>query len=267
MIKAEGLCKVFIKNEAQQGKKKLFAKKQSTKKEFYAVNHISLEIGEGEIVGVLGPNGAGKTTLLRMLGNLMEPTEGTVSITDKEGNVLTDSVEIKKRIGYLSGNTKLYHRLSVREMLQVFGSIYQLPKEEIEHRIQEIFQVLDMESFGDNRIEKLSTGQTQRASIARCLIHKPDIYIFDEPTLGLDILSSEAIVNFMKKEKERGKTVIYSTHYMEEAQYLCDRIIMVHKGNVIAEGTAATLMEQTGTDNLRDVFMAIMRGEADRDEE
>ena len=220
-----------------------------------------MEIGEGEIVGILGPNGAGKTTLLRMLGNLMEPTEGTVSITDQEGKVLSNTVEIKKKIGYLSGNTKLYHRLSVREMLRVFGSVYQLPKEEVEKRIQEIFRVLDMESFGDNRIEKLSTGQTQRASIARCLIHQPEIYIFDEPTLGLDILSSEAIVNFMKQEKERGKTVIYSTHYMEEAQYLCDRIIMIHKGNIIARGTAEELMEQTGTDNLRDVFMTIMRGE------
>lgn len=261
MIKADGLCKVFIKNEAQKKKKSFFAKKQRTKQEFYAVNHISLEIGKGEIVGILGPNGAGKTTLLRMLGNLMEPTEGTVSITDKEGNILTDSVEIKKRIGYLSGNTKLYHRLSVREMLRVFGSVYQLSKEEIENRINETFEMLDMESFGDNRIEKLSTGQTQRAAIARCLIHKPEIYIFDEPTLGLDILSSEAIVHFMKQEKERGKTVIYSTHYMEEAQYLCDRIIMVHQGNVIAEGTASELMEQTATDNLRDVFLSIMRGE------
>lgn len=267
MIKADGLCKKFMRNEAQQGKKKLFAKKQRTKKEFYAVNHISLEIGEGEIVGILGPNGAGKTTLLRMLGNLMEPTEGMVSITDRDGNILNDSIAIKKRIGYLSGNTKLYHRLSVREMLRVFGAVYQLSKEEIEIRIQEIFQVLDMESFGDNRIEKLSTGQTQRASIARCLLHKPEIYIFDEPTLGLDILSSEAIVNFMKQEKERGKTVIYSTHYMEEAQYLCDRIIMVHQGNIIAEGTAKQLMEQTGTDNLRDVFMMIIRGEEKEDYE
>lgn len=261
MIKAEGLCKVFIRNEAVQKKKKLFEKKQRTKQEFYAVDHISLEVNKGEIVGILGPNGAGKTTLLRMLGNLMEPTKGTVSITDPMGNVLTDTVEIKKQIGYLSGNTKLYHRLSTREMLQVFGKIYQLSKEEIDERIDEIFKVLDMESFGDNRIEKLSTGQNQRASIARCLIHQPELYIFDEPTLGLDILSSEAIVQFMKQEKERGKTVIYSTHYMEEAQYLCDRIFMIHEGKIIATGTAEELMEQTGTDNLRDVFFSLIRGE------
>lgn len=259
MIRAENLSKKFMKNEALQQKKSLFGRKQKTKGEFYAVDHISLEIGEGEIVGILGPNGAGKTTLLRMLGNLMEPTEGTVSITDSDGVILTDAVAIKKRIGYLSGNTKLYHRLSVREMLRVFGSVYQLSKEEIEKRIQEIFEMLSMESFGDNRIERLSTGQMQRASIARCLIHQPKIYIFDEPTLGLDILSSESIINFMKQEKEHGKTVIYSTHYMEEAQYLCDRILMIHQGKIIAQGTPSQLMEQTKTNNLREVFLAFIK--------
>lgn len=259
MIKAEELCKVFVRNEGKQ-KGKIF-QKGKTKKEFYAVDHISLEVGEGEIVGVLGPNGAGKTTLLRMLGNLMEPASGMVSITDSEGVEITDQVEIKRRIGYLSGNTKLYNRLSVREMLQVFGSIYKFSKEEMEQRIEEIFRVLDMESFGDNRIEKLSTGQTQRASIARCLIHNPNVYIFDEPTLGLDILSSEAIVNFMKQEKEKGKSVIYSTHYMEEAQYLCDRIYMMHEGRFIATGTPEELMEQTQTSNLRDVFFRLIKAE------
>ena len=259
MIKAEELCKVFTRNEGKQKGKGL--KRAKTKKEFYAVNHISLEVGEGEIVGVLGPNGAGKTTLLRMLGNLMEPASGMVSITDSEGVEITDQVEIKRRIGYLSGNTKLYNRLSVREMLHVFGSIYKFSKEEMEQRIEEIFRVLDMESFGDNRIEKLSTGQTQRASIARCLIHNPNVYIFDEPTLGLDILSSEAIVNFMKQEKEKGKSVIYSTHYMEEAQYLCDRIYMMHEGRFIATGTPEELMEQTQTSNLRDVFFHLIKAE------
>ena len=263
MIKAEGLCKVFVRNEATQGKKKMFEKKQKTKQEFYAVDHISLEIEKGEIVGILGPNGAGKTTLLRMLGNLMEPTDGTVSITDELGEVLTDSVEIKKRIGYLSGNTKLYQRLSTREMLQMLGNVYGLGKEEIERRIEKIFDVLDMKEFGENRIVKLSTGQMQRASISRCLLHEPDLYIFDEPTLGLDILSSEASVNFMKQEKERGKAVIYSTHYMEEAQYLCDRIYMIYKGKIMAQGTPQELMEQTNTTNLREVFFALMKGEAE----
>ena len=209
-------------------------------------------------MGILGPNGAGKTTLLRMLGSLMEPTEGKVVLTDLEGREVTDLVERKRQIGYLSGNTKLYQRLSVREMLMLFASIYKLDKQEAKRRIDEIFKVLQMDEFGDNRIGKLSTGQTQRASIARCLIHQPQLYIFDEPTLGLDVLSSQAIVQFMKKEREEGKAVVYSTHYMEEAQYLCDRIYMMHNGNVIATGTPEELMKLIGTNNLREVFFSLM---------
>jgi sodium transport system ATP-binding protein len=117
-----------------------------------------------------------------------------------------------------------------------------------------------MESFIDNRIEKLSTGQKQRTSIARCLVHNPDIYIFDEPTLGLDIISSKAIIDFMKQERGRNKTVLYSTHYMEEAEFLCDRIIMIDKGNVIASGTPEELKKATNTGNLRDTFFAYMKG-------
>ncbi|MDY4670117.1 MAG: ABC transporter ATP-binding protein, partial [Oliverpabstia sp.] len=127
----------------------------------------------------------------------------------------------------------------------------------IQERTEEIFRVLDMESFGDNRIEKLSTGQTQRASIARCLMADPGLYILDEPTLGLDILSADAIIRFMKEQKERGKTVLYSTHYLEEAQILCDRIYMIRDGKPEAHGTPQELMEQTGTDSLRGAFHAI----------
>lgn len=254
MLRGEGLCKQFVRNRATGRQNR----KERTKEEFYAVDQVSLQVDRGEIVGILGPNGAGKTTLLRMLGSLMEPTAGAVILEDADGREITSVVEKKARIGYLSGNTKLYQRLSTREMLRLFGNIYGLSKEETESRIAEIFQVLDMEEFGDNRIGKLSTGQTQRASIARCLIHRPDLYIFDEPTLGLDIISSQAIVNFMKQEKGRGKAVVYSTHYMEEAQYLCDRIYMLHKGKIIAEGTPQELMEQTGTDNLRDVFFSLI---------
>lgn len=249
MIEVKNLSKQFIRT-----------KKKGQKEEFYAVNQVSFSTKPGEILGVLGPNGAGKTTLLRMLGALMEPTEGEIFIVNPSGQQITDRQERKKHIGYLSENTKLYGRFTVRELLSVFGELYGFKKEEIQTRIERINNLLQMEEFMDNRIEKLSTGQKQRTSIARCLIHNPDIYIFDEPTLGLDIISSKAIIDFMKQEKEAGKSVLYSTHYMEEADSLCDRIIMLNKGVIIAEGTPEELREKTGTDNLRDTFFACIEG-------
>lgn len=249
MIKAEHLVKTFTKNE-----------KKNKKIDFNAVDDISLTVKEGEIVGILGPNGAGKTTLLRMLSKLMNPTSGQISIKIGEQEI-SDDIEVKRHIGYLSNNTKLYGRLSSRELLQMWGVLYGMSEEETTKKIAEICEVLSMESFIDNRIEKLSTGQTQRASIARCLVHNPQVYIFDEPTLGLDILSSAAIVEFMKKEREKGKTILYSTHYMEEAEYLCDRIVMIHHGKIISEGTPAELKQQTGKDNLRDVFAELIERE------
>lgn len=261
MIIANDLCKQFerIVLEEDEGKKhKGIKKKKSTKETFYAVDHISFQVNPGEILGILGPNGAGKTTLLRMLGSLMQPTDGSVEIIDRDGNKITDPVQLKKSIGYLSGNTKLYHRISTREMLHMLAEIYEIEKEEADRRIAEIEKVLDMESFMDNRIEKLSTGQTQRASIARCLIHDPDIYIFDEPTLGLDIISADAIVNFMKSQKERGKTVLYSTHYLEEAQFLCDRIMMICQGRIVKEGSPSKILKECQTDNLRNAFHRVM---------
>lgn len=247
MIQAEGLVKTFTRTE-----------KKNKRTEFNAVDGISLKIQEGEILGVLGPNGAGKTTLLRMLGKLMNPTQGTVSILDDNGDEITNEIEIKKRIGYLSGNTKLYKRLSGRELLMMLGDIYDLNPEDTTRRIDEITEVLNLSEFIDNRIERLSTGQTQRISIARCLVHSPKYYIFDEPTLGLDIISSKSIIEFMKRERENGKSVLYSTHYMEEAEFLCNRIIMVHKGRVIAQGTPDELKQQTQTGNLRDTFLSLI---------
>lgn len=253
-IMADNLVKTFSRNE-----------KKNKKIEFNAVDGISLSVKEGEIVGILGPNGAGKTTLLRMLSKLMKPTDGMVSIRIGEKEI-SDDIEVKRHIGYLSNNTKLYGRLSSRELLQMLGVLYGMPEERVRKKIEEISSVLSMENFIDNRIEKLSTGQTQRASIARCLVHDPQVYIFDEPTLGLDILSSAAIIEFMKKEREKGKIILYSTHYMEEAEYLCDRIIMIHRGKIIDEGTPKELKEQTGKENLRDVFAELIIGEGMEDE-
>ena len=253
MLVANNLVKSFYRTEGR-GKRV----------EFNAVDGISVSAAPGEIVGILGPNGAGKTTLLRMLASLLKPTDGEVYIEEKKGDKserLTDSLEMKKRIGYLSGNTRLYGRLSVRELMQMFAGIYGIAEDEIEQRINEIDELLNLSEFIDNRIEKLSTGQTQRASIARCIVHDPDIYIFDEPTLGLDIISSTSIIEFMKNEKLCGKTVIYSTHYMEEAEYLCDRIIMINKGRAITNDSPEELKQQTGTDNMRSAFYEIIRRE------
>ena len=253
-IMADNLVKTFTRNE-----------KKNRKIDINAVDGISLTIGEGEIVGILGPNGAGKTTLLRMMSKLMKPTSGMVSlrIADEE---ITDDIEVKRHIGYLSNNTKLYGRFSAAELLRMLGVLYGMDKEAVEKKIAEISNLLSLGDFIDNRIEKLSTGQTQRASIARCLIHDPEVYIFDEPTLGLDILSSAAIIDFMKKERENGKTILYSTHYMEEAEYLCDRIIMIHQGRIISEGTPEDLKRQLGKENLRDVFAQLVEKEGIEDE-
>lgn len=254
MIIVENLVKTFTRNE-----------KKNKKSEFNAVDGISLTVKEGEIVGILGPNGAGKTTLLRMMSRLMNPSGGMVSI--RIGNEeITDDIEVKRHIGYLSNNTKLYGRLSAREFLQMLGILYGMSEEDTERRIQEISGVLSMESFLDNRIERLSTGQTQRVSIARCLVHDPQVYIFDEPTLGLDIISSAAIIDFMKGERERGKTVLYSTHYMEEVEFLCDRIVMIYHGKIISKGTPAELRTQTGKNSLREIFAELISREGMQDE-
>ena len=253
-IMADNLVKTFTRNE-----------KKNRKVDINAVDGISLKVGEGEIVGILGPNGAGKTTLLRMMSKLMKPTSGMVSIRIGEEEI-ADDIEVKRHIGYLSNNTKLYGKFSAAELLRMLGTLYGMEKESVERKIEEICDILSMGDFIDNRIEKLSTGQTQRASIARCLIHDPAVYIFDEPTLGLDILSSAAIIDFMKKEREAGKTILYSTHYMEEAEFLCDRIVMIHQGRIISEGTPGVLKQETGQDSLRDVFSQLIEREGIADE-
>jgi len=219
--------------------KKKFEKYVSKNKkiEFYADKGISFKADSGEIIGILGPNGAGKTTLLRMIAGILEPTSGEI-LFDKL-NYKKNELEIKKEIAYLSGNTKIYNTLSTYELLKMCGDIYRVDKVLLEKRIKEISKRLDMNDFLYQKIESLSTGQTQRVNIARCLIHDPKYYILDEATSGLDIISSQIILDFIKKEKCRGKTILYSTHYMEEAENICDKVIMINKGVVIKEGTPA----------------------------
>ena len=240
--------------------KKKFVKQKSKKEkeEFYAVNDISFSIDKGEIVGILGPNGAGKTTLLRMIAGIMTPSDGEI-LFDKL-NYKENEIEIKKSIAYLSGNTKIYNSISPYELLKMCGEYYEVEKEELESRIKEVSSVLNMNSFLYNRIENLSTGQTQRVNIARCLVHNPKYYILDEATSGLDIISSQIILDFIKEEKKKGKSILYSTHYMEEAENICDRVIMINKGSVIIEGTPNEIKKKTNTSNLRDAFFKLIGG-------
>ena len=247
MIKVDNLKKKFIK---YKNKKK--------KEEFYADNGITFEANEGEIIGILGPNGAGKTTLLRMVAGILEPTEGTIEFDGL--NYKNNEIEIKQNIAYLSGNTKLYDTLSTYELLKMCSDIYNIPNEKAEKRIKEISKILEMDSFLYNKIGNLSTGQTQRVNIARCLVHDPKYYILDEATTGLDIISSQIILDFIKKERENKKTILYSTHYMEEAENICDRVIMINKGIVINSGTPDKIKKDTNTTNLRDAFFAMIGG-------
>jgi len=250
---------MIIVNDLKNDVEKYVSKNK--KIEFYADKGISFKADSGEIIGILGPNGAGKTTLLRMIAGILEPTSGEI-LFDKL-NYKKNELEIKKEIAYLSGNTKIYNTLSTYELLKMCGDIYRVDKVLLEKRIKEISKRLDMNDFLYQKIESLSTGQTQRVNIARCLIHDPKYYILDEATSGLDIISSQIILDFIKKEKCRGKTILYSTHYMEEAENICDKVIMINKGVVIKEGTPAEIKKDTKTTNLRDAFFTLIGGRVD----
>lgn len=244
--------------EIQQVSKK-FQKKVSKHQieNFYADYEVSFQVKEGEILGILGPNGAGKTTLLRIISGIMKPTSGNVIVDGM--SYLDHELEIKGRIANLSGNTKLYKDISPLEFLKMCGEYYGVEKEKLEDRIEKILDRFDMKDFAHQKIENLSTGQYQRVSIARCLIHDPKYYILDEATSGLDVISGKIILDFIKEEKKRGKTIIYSTHYMEEADLLCDRILMMNHGRVIIEGSAKEIKKKTKTDNLRDAFFQLVK--------
>lgn len=245
MIRAESLTKRFVRPGGVP---------------FDAVHEVSFEVPAGEVFGLLGPNGAGKTTLLRMLAAMIRPTSGAVYIDGQPA--LEGGDAVRSRIGFLSGNTRLYGRLTPRELLYYFGRLFSLSDAHIADRIELLAGALDMRDFLDQRSATLSTGQTQRVSIARVMLHDPPVLILDEPTLGLDILSSAAIVGFIHDAKARGHAIIFSTHYMTEAEELCDRVGLIHQGRIAAIGTKAELFESSGTHNLREAFLATI-GAAD----
>ncbi len=246
---------IEIKNVSKEFEKNIDNNKTI---KFLADKNISFEVNDGEILGLLGPNGAGKTTILRIIAGIMEPTSGEVIIDDKDFK--KNEIEIKKDIAFLSGNTKLYKDISCVELLKMCASYYEMDKNIVDKRIKEVVKRFDMNSFKDQRIGSLSTGQTQRVGVARCVLHDPHNYILDEATSGLDIISSQVILDFIKEERDRGKCIIYSTHYMEEAENICDRVVLINKGEIIATGTPKEIEKETKTSNLRDAFFKLIGG-------
>ena len=241
MILTDGLTKIF---------------EDSARGEIVAVNKLSFQVSPGEIYGLLGPNGAGKTTTLRMLATLLSPTSGRLSICDFDGE--EQSAEIRRRIGFLTASSGLYHRLSPEETLRYFGRLHSIDEDELTGRIEKIISLIDIEDFRRTPCRKLSTGQKQRTSIARVLIHDPPVLILDEPTSGLDVLSNRLILRFLQESRDQGKAVLFSTHYMEEAEMICDRFGMVHRGELLMEGTLENLREKTGKERLTDIFLSMV---------
>ena len=241
MIETRGLTKVF--RDKKRG-------------EIRAVDNVSFLCKPGQIYGLLGANGAGKTTTLRMLATILEPTDGTAVVCGHD--VIDDPQKVRANVGFLSAATALYPRLTAQEMVEYFGHLNGLDDSTLNNRVDDIFNRLDMNSFRDRRCDKLSTGMKQKTSIARTLIHDPQVMIFDEPTIGLDIMTARTIIGFIRECRERGKTVIFSTHVMSEVEKLCDTIGIIQSGKLLAEGSLAELRARYGETDLEEIFVKIV---------
>jgi sodium transport system ATP-binding protein len=225
-----------------------------------AVDDVSFQVRQGEIYGLLGLNGAGKTTTLRLLATMLRPDAGTITINGHDA--VAAPAAVRAQIGFLTGSTGLYWRLTPREIMTYFGRLSGMDDPLIRERSAALIERLGLHEFVDRRVDKLSAGQKQRASIARTLIHDPPVLILDEPTVGLDVVTSRAIVEFIGDAKTRGKSVLLSTHVMHEAARLCDRIGIIHAGRMRVEGTLEVFRRRTGRNDLDDIFVSFIDGGA-----
>ena len=223
--------------------------------EVLAVDALSFHVEAGEVYGLLGPNGAGKTTTLRMLLGLLTPTSGHAAIAGYESS--TQPEEVKRRVGLVSASAGLYPHLSVREMLLFFADLYGCDPEQSARELTGLAHLLGLDELLERRCTTLSTGQKQRVSLARALIHRPPVLLLDEPTLGLDILGSQVVAEFIAHLRDEGKAVILTTHRLDEAERLCTRFGLLHRGRLVSEGTLAELRAATGCDGLVEMFLKL----------
>ena len=224
--------------------------------EIHAVENVSFQCQPGKIYGLLGANGAGKTTTLRMLATILEPTDGTAVVCGHD--VVEQPEKVRANVGFLSTATALYPRLTSQEMVEYFGRLNGLDEPTLKKRVDDVFQRLNMNDFRDRRCDKLSTGQKQKTSIARTLVHDPPVMIFDEPTTGLDVMTARTIISFISDCRDRGKTVIFSTHIMSEVERLCDHIGIIHGGKLMAEGTVPELRAKYKEHNLEEIIVKVV---------
>lgn len=238
LVVAQGLSKTF----------------RSRRGPVHAASDVSFECHAGEIFGLLGPNGAGKTTTLRMLATILTPTAGRASLAGFD--VASQPGSVRENIGFLATETGLYDRFTARETLQFFGRINQMNAAEIRARSNEIFDTLHMMDLADRRVGNFSTGEKQKLSLARSILHDPPILILDEPTFGLDVMSARTVVRTIDLFRKQGRTILLSTHIMRIAEKLCDRVGIMYKGALHAIGSVAELKEQFGGEDLEEAFFA-----------
>jgi sodium transport system ATP-binding protein len=226
-------------------------------KNVLAVDDLSFEVSAGEVYGLLGPNGAGKTTTLRMILGLLTPTSGQASIDGFGSRERPD--EVKRRVGLVSATAGLYQSLTVREMLLFFADLYGVAPAAASAELRHLTRLLGLAEYLDQRCQTLSTGQRQRVSLARALIHQPPVMLLDEPTHGLDVLGSQVVNEYIDHLREQGKAVILTTHRLEEAERLCSRFGLLHKGQLVSEGTLAELRTRTGCTSLVEMFLRLSK--------
>jgi len=234
---------------------------QDLRKTFYdesrgevkAVDGVTFSCDPGEVFGLLGANGAGKTTTLRMLSTVLKPTGGTASVMGHD--VSSEPEAVRQSMGFYSASTALYPRLTGRETLKFFARINHYPEERVAARVEALVERFGIEEYANARVEKLSSGMKQKVSIARTIAHDPPVLIFDEPTVGLDVLNALEMAKVIRELRDEGKTIIFSSHIMSEVEKLCDRIAIVHRGSLLAMGTLETLREATDQHYLEDIFV------------
>lgn len=224
--------------------------------EVHAVRSVSFDVRPGEVVGLLGPNGAGKTTMLRMIATLIRPDSGHIEVCGFDA--AADPLSVRSRIGYHTGDTGLYARLTPREFLHYFAKLNSLPKDVANERVEALIETFQISEFAGRLCGNLSTGQGQRVSLARTLLADPPVIVFDEPTSGLDIVSAQFILDALRTFAASGRAVLFSTHIMSEVELICDRVVMLHRGEVVRDGTVDEIVRDAGEPNLTRAFLKLI---------